>query len=729
MVNKGLNEELRDKYNPDGSFDELEYAQRFDEQVAKTIENTDIPQGPQGPQGDPGPQGEQGPKGEPGTAATIQVGTVTTGEAGTQAEVVNEGNENAAVLNFTIPKGDKGDKGDQGDVGPQGPEGIQGPVGPQGDPGTPMTISKQYSSVSEMNDNYATDEVPVGGFVMINTGNVEDEDNGKLYIKGDTQYDFIVDLSGSEGIQGPQGPKGDPGDQGPQGQQGEQGIKGDKGDPGVAAGFGAPTATVDNGVGEPQVVVTTEGPDTAKVFKFAFSNLKGDHGLKGDKGEQGIPGTDGNMIYFAPTDKVATATKSEFLSAVSTTKQVNKWTGSENYKVNDIVIQSVNITDDELFLSALWMMVVTAPQSGDTFTARVTAIVYTVKGTDGKNGVDGEDGFSPTVATEGIEGGTKVTITDAEGPHEFTVLNGTKGDKGDQGEPGTEGTPGTDGVDGITPHIDEGNKHWMIGAEDTGVVAEGTEGPQGPKGDPGDKGEKGDPGIGPESLKLQRSGDYMILSYTAGEEDQQIGSIYSNHVHELLSSNFVATELVSFYGDLGGHPDYYNQKAWNEGTDDVANLTAENGPYLVFTAMDESAEPMQIIPMTYVLSLKSVLPNLSNYIQWSLYDNRKFLQLANHDAISSYKQGASPTGDPEAGVNLVMLSKWDVADFGSTKVHMNLNTMDNVTINDDKVVATTEDVTNAKVQSVQLTKSAGEIVGGKLVLTDGTEVPITVTEG
>ena len=39
-------------------------------------------------QGPPGPQGQQG---EPGAAATVTVGTVTTGEPGTDAIVTNSG--------------------------------------------------------------------------------------------------------------------------------------------------------------------------------------------------------------------------------------------------------------------------------------------------------------------------------------------------------------------------------------------------------------------------------------------------------------------------------------------------------------------------------------------------------------------------------------------------------------------------------------------------------------
>ena len=47
-----------------------------------------------------------------GNAATVSVGTTTTGAAGSQASVTNSGTSSAAVLNFTIPKGDTGESGD-----------------------------------------------------------------------------------------------------------------------------------------------------------------------------------------------------------------------------------------------------------------------------------------------------------------------------------------------------------------------------------------------------------------------------------------------------------------------------------------------------------------------------------------------------------------------------------------------------------------------------------------
>lgn len=75
-----------------------------------------MPRGPQGVKGDTGPQGPQGEPGKDGRdgqgiAATVEVGTTTTGEAGTSAAVVNAGDETHAVLNFTIPRGAKGDSG------------------------------------------------------------------------------------------------------------------------------------------------------------------------------------------------------------------------------------------------------------------------------------------------------------------------------------------------------------------------------------------------------------------------------------------------------------------------------------------------------------------------------------------------------------------------------------------------------------------------------------------
>lgn len=68
--------------------------------------------------------------------------------------------------------------------------------------GKSFKIAKVYSSVSEMMNDYNTTDVEVGEFVWINTGNVEDPDDSKLYLKTNTEWQLVGDLSGNQGIQG-----------------------------------------------------------------------------------------------------------------------------------------------------------------------------------------------------------------------------------------------------------------------------------------------------------------------------------------------------------------------------------------------------------------------------------------------------------------------------------------------------------------------------------------------
>ena len=88
-----------------------------------------------GPTGPTGATGPTGPTGEAGLAATITVGTTTTGEAGSEAIVTNSGTLEAAVLDFVIPQGITGPTGEIGPTGATGPTGEIGPTGPTGPTG------------------------------------------------------------------------------------------------------------------------------------------------------------------------------------------------------------------------------------------------------------------------------------------------------------------------------------------------------------------------------------------------------------------------------------------------------------------------------------------------------------------------------------------------------------------------------------------------------------------
>lgn len=62
-------------------------------------------------------------------APTIQIGTVTTGKAGSQAAAEITGSDGNYTLNLTIPKGDTGAAGTPGANGADGADGAAGPAG------------------------------------------------------------------------------------------------------------------------------------------------------------------------------------------------------------------------------------------------------------------------------------------------------------------------------------------------------------------------------------------------------------------------------------------------------------------------------------------------------------------------------------------------------------------------------------------------------------------------
>lgn len=208
--------------------------------------------------------------------------------------------------------------------------------------GDAFTIAKTCPSIQAMEDDYNNPEVKIGQFVMIDTGDVENEEDSRLYLKGDTEWKFISDLSGAQGIQGlsayqvavqhgfegteaewlislkgekgETGPKGDKGDtgekgatgeRGPQGLQGErglQGVQGEQGEPGIQGPIGPKGEKGDQGEQGPQGPKGETGPQGPKGETGSGLNIKGELDSESQLPQEGVSGDawliSGNLYVY-----------------------------------------------------------------------------------------------------------------------------------------------------------------------------------------------------------------------------------------------------------------------------------------------------------------------------------------------------------------------------------------------------------------------------------------------
>lgn len=109
-----------------------------------------------------------------------------------------------SLVGATGPTGARGATGPIGATGPTGLRGEIGKTGPTGAKGNPFRVSKTYSSLQEMNDDYDSSELLNGEMVCIVSS---DADNGKVYIKGTSAFEYFMTLT-VQSITGPVGATG-----------------------------------------------------------------------------------------------------------------------------------------------------------------------------------------------------------------------------------------------------------------------------------------------------------------------------------------------------------------------------------------------------------------------------------------------------------------------------------------------------------------------------------------
>lgn len=146
------------------------------------------------------------------------------------------------------------------------------------------------------------------------------------------------------------------------------------------------------------------------------------------------------------------------------------------------------------------------------------------------------------------------------------------------------------------------------------------------------------------------------------------------------------TEEIALVKDIQvSSSDIEELKAAVEGKADKSELEAVQGE--VVLKANQADVDFQVNAINDKLAEKADKTELEEAVKYQKFgEDRKTIQLANYDNIS----GVATDGTSH---NLVMLSKWDVADFGAPGVKINLNGSEaRPTYNDDKEIALLEDI-------------------------------------
>lgn len=276
--------------------------------------------------------------------------------------------------------------------------------------GDAFTIVKTYPSIQAMEDDYNNPEVKIGQFVMIDTGDVENEEDSRLYLKGDTEWKFISDLSGAQGIQGlsayqvavqhgfegteaewlislkgekgetgPKGDKGDTGEKGATGERGPQGLQGERGLQGVQGEKGE-------------------------------QGIQGPVGPKGEQGEQGIQGIQGPQGEPGPQGP-----KGDTGSGLNIKGELD----------SESQLPQEGVSGDAWLISG--NLYVYVGENGNVVSNPKWSNVGSIQGPAGPTGPKGEQGEPGPKGEPGANGAP-----------------GVQGPKGDPGEKGEKGDPGSD---------------------------------------------------------------------------------------------------------------------------------------------------------------------------------------------------------------------------------------------------------------------------------------------
>ena len=274
-----------------------------------------------------------------------------------------------------------------------------------GSKGQGFVIAKTYSSVAALLADTSPSGIAPGEFAIIDTDDVEDPENSKLYLWTGTSYNFVTDLSGEQGIKGETGYVGSQGLQGYTGSRGFVGYTGSQGDIGYTGSLGF----------------------TGSQGDIGYTGSQGDIGYTGSQGDIGYTGSQGDIGYTGSQGDIG-------------------YTGSKG---------------DTGYVGSQGDIGYTGSQGDIGYTGSQGDIGYTGSGgTDGTNGTDGVPGYTGSQGYTGSKGAVVATISatppstpllgdvwidSATGIQYFYVNDGDSAQWVEFSNPGTRGTGGAGG--------------------------------------------------------------------------------------------------------------------------------------------------------------------------------------------------------------------------------------------------------------------------------------------
>lgn len=244
-----------------------------------------------------------GPTGATGTAATVKIGSVT---SGSQFTVSNSGDEHNAILDFVLPKGIKGERGEQGLKGERGEKGDTGPAGADGkaafvkignitysDDGL-VHIMAREQKFDDHNETFLDFFFPRA--IMTGGAGFDGKDGKSATVKignvtsvgtqavvknvGEDDSHVVLDINLPRGEKGDKGDIGATGPRGPEGPKGEAGKDGKNGEvPDIQIG------EVRTGIAGSEAQVNIRGNKDGKVIRLDFTIPRGNDGVAGEAGQ------------------------------------------------------------------------------------------------------------------------------------------------------------------------------------------------------------------------------------------------------------------------------------------------------------------------------------------------------------------------------------------------------------------------------------------------------------